>query len=86
MRLSSMKSIVATLTISLTLLAAVPAAAARPSQGARNPQTTRTRDDAPAADRFAAVRQFINRTIRRITAQGGITIPVPKPIEPTNPE
>lgn len=85
MRYPSMKSIVAALSISVTLLAAVPTASARPVQSARNPQTARTRDDRPSSDRIAAVREFINRALRRIATQGGITIPIPR-TEPSNPE
>ncbi|HEX6098739.1 MAG TPA: hypothetical protein VF432_20655 [Thermoanaerobaculia bacterium] len=82
MRSSSVKSIVAVLSISVTVLAAVPTANARPAQGASKTQTTRTREEAPSNDRFAAVRELINRTLRRLGLQGGITIPVPRPTDP----
>ncbi|HEX6098738.1 MAG TPA: hypothetical protein VF432_20650 [Thermoanaerobaculia bacterium] len=77
MRASTIKSLIAALSISLTVLAAVPADA-RPAQGAQKTQTTRTREEAPSNDRFAAVRELVRRTLRRIGLQGGITIPVPK--------
>lgn len=86
MRHSSMKSVVAALSICVTLFFAVPTATAATAQGPRNPQTTRSRDDAPTTDRFAAVRQFIHRAIRRIGAQSGISVPIPKAAPPVEPE
>jgi hypothetical protein len=77
MRASSIKTIIAALSISVTVLAAVPADA-RPAQGAQKTQTTRSREEAPSNDRFAAAREWLQRALRRIGVQGGITIPVPK--------
>lgn len=83
MRHSSVKTIVAALTISATVLAAVPAVAAgRTNQGSRS-QTTRTSEQTPTQDRFGAVRQFIQRAIRRLVTHGdGMTVPIPKNIAP----
>ena len=83
MRHSSVKTIVVALTISATVLAAVPAVAAgRANQGSRS-QTTRTQEQSPTNDRFGAVRQFIQRAIRRLVTNGdGATVPIPKNIAP----
>lgn len=75
MRSSSIKSIVAVLLISVSVLAATPAAAARQTQKS---QGTRTREVAPSTDRFAGVRDLINRTLRRLGLNGGISIPTPR--------
>lgn len=75
MRTSSIKAIVAALSISVTVLAAVPSADARPAQG-RKSQSTRA--EAPANDRLAAVRELITRTLRRFGVHTGATIPIPK--------
>lgn len=84
MRNSSMKSVVAALSITVTLLAAAPAAAAHRVQGAspRNPQTA-ARDAGRNEDRLAVVRQFINRAVRRVASNSGLVIPTPPPA--TNP-
>ena len=81
MRHSSVKTIVAALTISATVLAAVPAVAAgRANQRAQN---TRTQEQSPSNDRFAAIRQYIQRAIRRLVTNGdGPSIPIPKNIAP----
>ena len=83
MRHSSVKIIVAALTISATVLATVPAAAAvRANQSSRT-QPSRTQDQSPSGDRFAAVRQFIQRAVRRLTTNGdGMTVPIPKNLMP----
>jgi uncharacterized protein YycO len=83
MRHSSVKTLVAALTISATVLAAVPAVAAgRANQGSRT-QTTRPQDQSPVNDRFGAVRDFIQRAIRRVVTNGdGMTVPVPKNVKP----
>ncbi|MGZ5465782.1 MAG: hypothetical protein ACXWLY_22920 [Thermoanaerobaculia bacterium] len=78
MRNSSMKSIIAALSISVTLLGAVPTATAGPVQNTRGSQSARSREDGPARDRFAAIRQFINRTLRRVGSHNGPSIPIPK--------
>ena len=85
MRSSSVKFFVAALSISVTVLAAVPTAAARPAQKSQKTQSTRTREQAPSNDRFAAVRDLINRTLRRLGLNGGITIPTPIPADPNEP-
>jgi hypothetical protein len=85
MRYSSMKSIFATLSIVVTLLAAVPAANAAAAQAPRATKSSSARDEGPAGDRFAAVRRFVNRAVRRLASHTGITIPHPEP-EPTTPE
>ncbi len=77
MRSSSIKTIVAVLLISATVLAATPAAA-RQTQQSQKSQNTRTREVAPSTDRFAGVRDLINRTLRRLGLNGGISIPTPK--------
>jgi hypothetical protein len=82
MRSTSVKTIVAALSITVTVLVAVPTATARPTQKAQKPQTTRTREEAPSTDRFAVVRDLINRTLRRLGLNGGITIPTPSPVDP----
>lgn len=83
MRHSSVKTIVAALTISAAVLTAVPVVAAdRTNQGSRT-QTTRTQEPSPINDRFAAVRQLIQRAIRRLVTNGdGMTVPIPKNIAP----
>lgn len=78
MRNSSMKSIIAAVSISVTLLGVVPTATAGPVQNARASQSARSREDGPARDRFAAIRQFINRALRRVVAHNGPSIPIPK--------
>lgn len=78
MRYSSMKSVVVTVVITVTLVAAVPTANARPAQSTRDSQSSRMREDAPIAERIAAVRQFISRTLRRLTSNTGLTVPTPK--------
>jgi hypothetical protein len=75
MRTSSIKAIVAALSISFTVLAAVPSADARPAK-AQKSQTTRA--EAAANDRFAGLREAINSVLRRIGIQTGATIPIPK--------
>jgi len=84
MRFSSMKSVVATLTISATLLVAAPVATAASVQNAGQTKST-ARESKRDTDRFAGVREFINRAVRRITSTGGMTVPIPKPVEETNP-
>ncbi len=91
MRISSMKSVVATLSIAATLLVAAPIATARTTQSTRAAQAARYRDDSPISDRIAAIRQFINRTLRRIGINNGPSIPIPKdqeeaPTEEQTPE
>lgn len=83
MRSSSIKSIVTVLLISVTVLAATPAAAARQAQKSQKSQGTRTRETASSTDRFAGVRDLINRTLRRLGLNGGITIPTPRQDEET---
>ena len=78
MRYSSIKSIVAALSITVTLLAVAPAATAARVQGTRNQQTS-ARDADRETDRLAVVRQLFHRVVRRFTSNGGITIPVPAP-------
>ena len=82
MRSSSIKSIVAVLSISVTVLAAVPTATARPAQKSQKSQSTRTREVAPSTDRFTSMRDLINRTLRRLDLNGRIGIPVPRDEEP----
>lgn len=78
MRSSSIKSIVAAVSISITVLAAVPVATAGTAQRQQKNQTTRTRETAPSTDRFATFRELVNRTLRRIGVQTGISIPTPR--------
>ncbi len=78
MRNSSMKSIIAALSISVILLGAVPTATAGPVQNTRGSQSAGSREEGPARDRLAAIRQFINRTLRRVVIHNGPTIPIPK--------
>jgi len=88
MRHSSVKTIAAALMISATVLAAVPvAASSRGNQGPRT-QTTRAQEQTgPSTDRFAAIRQFIQRTLRRLTTNGdGMAIPIPKNSTPPEQE
>ena len=75
MRTSSIKTIAAALSISFTMLAAAPSADARQAQKS---QTTRA--EAQANDRFAGVREVINRALRRIGINTGATIPIPKSV------
>jgi hypothetical protein len=85
MRSSSIKSIVAAVLISVTVLAAAPVAAARQTEKSQKSQSTRTREAAPSTDRFAGVRDLINRTLRRLGLNGGISIPTPRNDEDTLP-
>lgn len=78
MRSSSIKSVFVALSIAVTLVSAVPTASAAPAQGSRKEQPTRGRDEVSQKDRFAGVRQFINRALRRIGIEGGLTVPTPK--------
>lgn len=78
MRYSSIKSVVAVCLISVTVLAATPAAAARQTRKSQKSSPARTREVAPSTDRFAGVRDLINRTLRRLGLNGGITIPTPR--------
>ena len=80
MRTSSIKTIITATSLTLTILAAAPLATAQPA--GQKTQTTRTREQAPTPDRFAAIRESINRALRRIGLQSGITIPVPAPAVP----
>ena len=80
MRHSSMKSSVAALTITVTVLAVAPAASARQAKDQRTQASARA--ESRDTDRFGAVRQFIQRTLRRIGINSGITIPVPAPSNP----
>lgn len=77
MRSSSIKTVVAAVSITATMLAAVPSADARTAQP-RKSETARTRDAEPSSDRSAPVRELIARALRRIGIQTGATIPIPK--------
>ena len=80
MRSSSIKTVVAAVSITATMLAAVPSADARTAQP-RKSQTTRTRDAGSSSDRIAPVRELITRALRRIGIQTGATIPIPKSVQ-----
>ena len=82
MRYPSMKSVVATLSIAVCLVAAVPTASAAAAHTPNNAQESRTREDrADKGDRIEKIRQFINRALRRFGTHNGPTIPIPGPTD-----
>lgn len=81
---SSVKSTIAILSIAVTLVAVVPTASAATVQSAKGTQNTRNREDGKA-DRFAGVKKFVSRMLRRIGTNDGLSVPVPV-VDRTNPE
>lgn len=83
MRYSSIKTLVAALSITLSLAAFAPVAGARESVASRGAQTTRAREDSGVADRVERMRQFVNRALRRLASHTGMSVPIPVPVPPT---
>lgn len=78
MRTSSVRTAIAALTISITLLAAVPSADARPAQ-TRETNVGERAGDGPADRAFRAVQRVLRRLIGGgVTTNGdGVSVPTP---------
>ena len=76
MRHSSVKSIVAALSIVVTLSAAAPTASAAAPKGAR---PSVTRDAGKEKDRTSVMKQLVQRVLRRIGINSGPQVPIPAP-------
>ena len=80
MRHSSIKTIVAALSVTVALTTAAPVATAATTRATRDAQVTRARDDAADKSLFAGVRAVVKRALRRLGVNDGITIPIPPPV------
>ena len=77
MRSSSIKTIVAGLSLAVTLVAAAPAADARPAQRPTQTRSTARENGREILRDFAM--RLINRVRRGISVNDSITIPIPGP-------
>jgi hypothetical protein len=84
MRYSSIKTLVAALSITLSLAAFAPVASARQPATSRGAETTRAREDSDFADRVARMRELVNRAVRRLASHTTMTVPIPAPTPPNS--